>query len=193
MLRIATEADVPAMLAIYAPYILTTTYSFEYTVPSEEEFLARFRKYTAQFPWLVWEEEGKILGYAYGSAPFDRAAYSWCAESSVYLSADARGRGIGKKLYAVLEELLRRQGYRVLYALITSENAASLAFHSRCGFTPRAEFTRCGYKFGRWLGVHWYEKELNSVEFPSNMPVSWLSIGADVQKMNDILDILSLS
>ena len=193
MLRIAAESDVPAMLDIYAPYILTTTYSFEYTVPSEEEFLERFRHYTAQFPWLVWEEDGRILGYAYGSPPFERAAYAWCAESSVYLHPDARGRGIGRKLYAALEELLRLQGYQLLYALITSENDASLRFHRRAGFVPRAEFPRCGYKLGRWLGVHWYEKQLNSVESPSNAPASWLSIGADVQKISNILYILSLS
>ncbi len=194
MLRIATEADVPAMLDIYAPYILNTTYSFEYTVPDEEAFLARFREITSQFPWLVWEEEGQLLGYAYGSAPFgERAAYAWCAESSIYLRPDAQGRGIGRRLYAGLEALLSCQGYQRVYALITSENTGSLAFHSRVGFVPRAEFVRCGYKFGRWLGVHWYEKVLSSVEFPSNPPASWLSIGVNVQKINDILLNLSLS
>lgn len=194
MLRIATEADVPAMLAIYAPYILTTTFSFEYTVPEEAEFLTRFRRITAQFPWLVWEEAGQILGYAYGSAPFgERAAYAWCAESSIYLHPDARRRGIGRRLYAGLEALLSLQGYQRLYALITSENTASLAFHSRLGFVLRAEFVSCGFKFGRWLGVHWYEKVLNSVDFPSNAPSSWLSIGANTQKFSDILLNLSLS
>ncbi len=193
MLRIAEERDVPAMLAIYAPYILTTTYSFEYEVPTQEAFLARFRKYTAQFPWLVWEEQGEILGYAYGSPPFTRAAYAWCAESSVYLRSDAKGRSIGKKLYAALEALLELQGYVVLYALITSENETSLRFHEKCGFTLRADFPRCGFKFGRWVGVSWYEKRLNSVEFPSKSPTPWLSIGRDVQKFTNILSTLSLS
>ncbi len=193
MLRIATEADIPAMLEIYAPYILTTTYSFEYTVPSEEEFLARFRHHTAQFPWLVWEEGGEILGYAYGSAPFERAAYAWCAESSVYLRPQAQGRGIGKRLYAALEKIMTLQGYRVLYALITSENENSLGFHAHCGFTLRADFCNCGFKFGRWLGVLWYEKLLNPVETSSKMPESWLSIGRDVQNFANILCTLSLS
>ena len=193
MLQVAIEADVPAMLAIYAPYILTTTYSFEYTVPSKEDFLLRFRKITAQFPWIVWEENGEILGYAYGSPPFERAAYAWCAESSVYLREDARGRGIGKKLYAALEELLRLQGYQRLYALITGENRGSLRFHEKCGFSHLAEFPRCGYKFRRWLSLIWMEKCLNSVEFPINPPKAWLSIGADVQKISNILYNLSLS
>ncbi len=193
MLRIASEADVPAMLAIYAPYVETTTFSFEYEVPTAEEFLARFRKYTAQYPWLVWEEAGEILGYAYASPPFARAAYSWCVESSLYLRSDVRGRGIGRRLCAALEEILKLQGYQVLYALITSENAASVRFHERLGYSLRADMARCGYKFGRWLGVRWYEKRLNSVEFPSNMPLPWLSIGGDVQKITNILCTLSLS
>ena len=98
MIRIATEADVPEILAIYAPYIENTTITFEYNVPTKAEFLERFRSITQQFPWLVWEEDGKILGYAYGSAPFQRDAYRWCAEDSIYLHPDARGRGIGTKL-----------------------------------------------------------------------------------------------
>ena len=193
MIRIAVEADVPAMLAIYAPYILNTAYSFEYEVPTEAAFLQRFRKYTEGFPWLVWEENGEVLGYAYGSAPFERAAYGWCAESSIYLRPDAQGRGIGRRLYGALEALLQYQGYRVLYAIITSENTGSLCFHSRAGFAHVAQFPRCGWKFGRWVGTVWMEKRLNFVESPSNMPVPWSAIVADVQKMADILDTLSLS
>ena len=85
MIRFAAESDVPAMLAIYAPYVRNTAYTFEYTVPTDAEFTARFLSYTRQCPWLVWEEDGAVLGYAYGSLPFERAAYAWCAEVSVYL------------------------------------------------------------------------------------------------------------
>ena len=84
----AAEQDLPAMLAIYSPYVLTTAYSFEYTPPTLEEFTHRFRDYTRQFPWLVWEENGTVLGYAYGSRPFERAAYQWNAEASIYLCPD---------------------------------------------------------------------------------------------------------
>ena len=193
MLRIATEADIPEILEIYGPYILTTTASFEYTVPSREEFLQRFRTITAQFPWLVWEEEGRILGYAYASPPYTRAAYSWCAEPSVYLRPEARGKGIAAKLYDALEQILLLQGYQVLYALITSENAASLRFHEKCGYEVRAEFPDIGYKFGRWLGLFWLEKRLKSVEIPSKMPTSWPVLRQDAQKISNILDTLSLS
>lgn len=193
MLRFATQEDVAQMLAIYAPYVQHTTYSFEYEVPDEEEFMRRFRTYTAQFPWLVWEEQGRVLGYAYGSAPFDRAAYGWCAESSIYLAPEAQGRGIGRKLNTALEQILEKQGYRVLYALVTTENEASLAFHRKLGFETTAVFPNCGWKFGRWLGVVWMEKRLGCVEFVENAPISWLSIGESAQFFSDILANLSLS
>ena len=122
MIRIATEADVAAMLAIYAPYVENTTYTFEYTVPTTEEFIHRFREITQQFPWLVWEQDGVILGYAYGSLPFVRAAYAWAGEVSIYLAPEAQGRGIGRRLYTALEALMEHQGYRILYAIITEEN-----------------------------------------------------------------------
>jgi len=193
MIRIATEADVPEILAIYAPYILTTTCTFEYNVPSETEFLQRFREITAQFPWLVWEEDGQILGYAYGSAPFHRDAYRWCAEDSLYLRPEARGRGIGKRLLLALEEILSRQGYRMIYALVTSENSDSLVFHEKMGYSPAAQFRNCGYKFGRWLGVTWLDKELTSVVFPKDFPTPWPALMHSDKKISDILGTLSLS
>ena len=192
MIRIATEADVPQMLAIYAPYIEHTTVTFEYHVPSEAEFLRRFRDITRQFPWLVWEENGKILGYAYGSAPFHRDAYRWCAEDSVYLLPEARGRGIGKKLCLSLEKVLTFQGYQRIYALITADNQASVAFHEKLGYTLRAQLPAAGFKFGRWIGVVWMDKQLNFVDSPSNFPRTWQSIRQDNQSFSDILDILSL-
>ncbi len=175
-IRFASLEDVPAMLALYAPYVEQTCYSFEYTPPSREEFARRFQSYAAQFPWLVWEEDGEILGYAYAAAPFERAAYGWCAEPSIYLSPQARRRGIGRALYTALEGLLRRQGYQVLYAVITSENAPSLAFHKALGYETVGVFPNCGFKFGRWLGTVWMEKRLVPVQIPSGEPVSWRKI-----------------
>ena len=193
MIRIAREADVPELLDIYAPYILTTTYSFEYDVPTQEEFLERFRNITRQFPWLVWEEAGRILGYAYGSAPFERAAYQWCCESSIYLLPEAKGRGIGRKLYAALEKILALQGYKTNYAIITSENTVSLDFHRKLGYIHAADFPDCGYKFGRWLGVTWLKKDLSPISNTPVFPTSWASIMNCDKNFPDILDILSLS
>ena len=193
MIRIALEEDIPQILAIYGPYVENTTVSFEYTVPSEAEFLERFRGVTARFPWLVWEEDGLILGYAYAAAPYARAAYGWCAEPSVYLRPDVRRKGIGKSLYTALEAILLRQGYQVLYALVTSENTDSLRFHEKLGYATRAVFPKCAWKFGRSLGVSWLEKRLKPVETPSAPPVSWLSIVRNNQNLHDILGSLSLS
>lgn len=171
-IRLATAQDVPRILEIYAPYIENTAISFEYTVPSLEEFTQRFLGITAKFPWLVWEENGVILGYAYGSRPFERAAYQWVAAASIYLCPEACGKGIGKKLYAALEALLQRQGYKKVYALITTGNADSVAFHRAVGYRYVATLSDCGYKFGAWYGVVWMEKELNTWDTPPREPVS---------------------
>ena len=193
MIRPATEKDVPEILSIYAPYVENSTATFEYDVPCSRSFLQRFCDITAQFPWLVWEEDGKILGYAYASAPYSRAAFSWCAEPSIYLRPEAKGRGIGSKLYAVLEEILLRQGYQVLYALITSENAESIAFHQKNGYKFWVDFPDCGFKFGRWLGVTWMEKRIKIVHSPSAFPRPWQTIVQDAETFSNILDSLSLS
>lgn len=193
MIRFATSDDIASMLAIYTPYVENTTFSFEYTAPAYETFLNRFAKYTRQLPWLVWEEDGNILGYAYGSLPFERAAYAWCAEVSVYLAPQAHGRGIGRRLYAALEEIMWRQGYRKIYALITSENTGSLAFHEKVGYRFSAAFPGCGFKFGRWLGVTWMEKQSNLVEIPSGPPVPWHVIVKNDEDWQNILAVLSLS
>ena len=193
MIRNATTADVPAILSIYAPYVLHSTATFEYTVPTQEEFLQRFREITAQFPWLVWEEDGQILGYVYASRPYARAAYSWCAEPSVYLTPGAQGRGIGRKLYRVMEECLILQGYQLLYALVTEENTGSARFHEKMGYFTRVSFPDCAWKFGRSLGVNWMEKRIFPAESPSNFPQPWPQIMQDKQKFFDILYNLSLS
>ncbi len=193
MIRIAEPADIPAMLEIYGPYVLGSTYTFEYDVPSVEAFTARFLEHTAQFPWLVWEENGRVLGYAYAGAPFERAAYSWCSEVSIYLSPKIQGQGIGRKLYEILEQILWGQGYRVIYALITTENTASVAFHEHLGYKEFAEFPNCGLKFGRWLGIKWLQKLSDSVEIPTIKPTPWASLVNNHENLQDILSILSLS
>lgn len=192
-IRFATEQDIPAILAIYGPYVENTAISFEYSVPTLEEFTQRFRKYTCQFPWLVWEEDGQVLGYAYGSAPFERAAYGWCAEASIYLAPQAHRRGIGTKLYKALEQLLTLQGYRKLYALVTTANPPSVQFHLKMGYRHLVEFQDCGFKFGSWHGVTWLEKNLNPVDLTMSPPNSIGTIVRNVKNLQVFLDSLSLS
>ena len=193
MIRVATEADIPAMLALYAPYVENTTITFEYDVPCRNEFTRRFHTITENYPWLVWEEDGAILGYAYASRPFPRAAYSWCVEPSIYLRPEAQGRGIGRKLYTALEEVLKIQGFQVLYAIITQENTNSVAFHEKLGYRTLGVFPNCGFKQGRWLGITWMEKRLISCDIPNSFPTPFSRLGQDRQRISDILSSLSLS
>ena len=193
MLRIATEKDLPEILSIYAPYVETTTYSFEYDVPCLRSFTQRFYDITAQYPWLVWEEDGRILGYAYGSAAFTRAAYSWTAEPSIYVRPEAHGTGVAQKLYAGLEAILLEQGYQVLYALITAENSASLRFHEKQGYVKSMELKNCGFKFNRWVGLIWMEKRISPIKVPNGHPTPFGRFCQHVQRIHDILDTLSLS
>lgn len=171
-IRLATVQDVPRILEIYGPYVENTAISFEYEVPSLGEFTERFLGITAQFPWLVWEEDGKVLGYAYGSLPFTRAAYQWSAAASIYLCPEAWGKGIGRQLYAALEELLQKQGYRKVYAIITTANEDSVAFHRAVGYRYTGTMPDCGYKFGNWYGTIWMEKDLNTWDVPPHAPLS---------------------
>jgi len=173
--REATESDLPAILSIYSYYVENTNISFEYVTPSAEVFLARFRTITNQFPWLVAQEAGKIIGYAYGSRAFERAAYGWDADVTVYLDHAAHGRGYASALYRALIPILEAQGYYKLYALITDVNHKSLAFHKKVGFREIGHLHNCGFKNGTWLGVFWTEMTLRP---PEGAPAPVLSFSA---------------
>lgn len=171
MLRNARIEDVPSILEIYSPYILETAYTFEYDVPTQEQFQDRFLEITARYPWLVWEENGALLGYAYGSEFQSRAAYQWGADLSIYLRPEARGRGIGRMLYAELERRMTQLGYYILYAAITSANGPSCRFHEAMGFVQTACFPKTGMKFGRWYDIIWYEKRIRA-GIPTEAPAA---------------------
>ncbi len=168
--RIATPEDIPAMLAIYRPYVEETSYSFEYTTPTETEMLSRFGSISAAFPWLVCEEEGEILGYAYAAPAFERAAYMWDADLSVYISPVAHRRGIGRCFYYLLENILRLQGYHNVYALVTSSNPVSIAFHQSSGYELMTVMPAVGYKFDAWHDMYWFHKRLLPATAPSAPP-----------------------
>jgi phosphinothricin acetyltransferase len=173
VLRAATPADAPALLAIYAPYVKNTAVTFELEAPSAEEFAARIRRTLARYPYLVAEEDGRPAGYAYVSPFKVRAAYDWSVETSIYLRQGCRGKGLGRALYAELEELLRRQHILNLNACISHPRGAdphlddaSEGFHAHLGYRRVAHFTQCGYKFGTWYDMVWMEKMLGAHEVP---------------------------
>ncbi|MGM9661755.1 MAG: GNAT family N-acetyltransferase [Oscillospiraceae bacterium] len=159
-IRMATEEDAAALLEVYRPYIATPI-TFEYEAPSEEEFARRIREVLREYPYLVCEEDGCPIGYAYAHRHKERAAYQWDADLSIYLSEAARGRGAGRALYGALLELLQRQNVRNVYGAITKDNERSLRFHRRMGFAELGVYHSTGYKCGRWLDVCWVEKRLS--------------------------------
>ncbi len=159
-LRPARPSDTAAMLAIYAPFIRRTTVTFEYEVPSEADFAQRVAQTQRAYPWLVCERDGIVVGYAYLARLFERAAFSWVAEPSVYLAPDARGHGVGSALYAALEALAVQMGICKLYSLVATENTGSLRFHEALGYRHAWRMGSCGFKLGRWVGLDWLEKQL---------------------------------
>ena len=179
MIRVAQEADLPAMLAIYSPYVRETAISFEYAVPTLADFTQRWREGSTHYPWLVWEQDGQVVGYAYADRPFARTAYQWLAEASIYVAAAYHRRGIATALYEALEQLLSRQGYYQLYVIIVADNEPSLAFHRQRGFAPVARFPQCGYKLGAWHDVVWLMKTLCPAQAPVAAPQAFSQLPDD--------------
>ena len=165
-IRLARPSDSATLLAIYAPYVENTAITFEYEVPTVEDFATRIEKTLGKYPYLVAEEDGAILGYAYASTYYARAAYDWAVELSVYVSQDARGKGVGSKLYDELEDLLGQMGYIHFLACISLPNEASLALHLKRGYQQVAHFPKIGYKFERWHDIIWLQKSLDKVAEP---------------------------
>ena len=159
-IRLAKPLDAAALLAIYAPYVENTAITFEYDVPTVEDFANRIEKILEKYPYLVAEEDGVVLGYAYASTYYARAAYDWAVELSVYVSQDARGKGVGSKLYDKLEDMLDQMGYIHFLACISLPNEASLALHRKRGYQQVAHFPKIGYKFNRWHDIVWLQKSL---------------------------------
>jgi len=159
-IREAVLQDLPGILSIYSVYIMETTHTFEYVVPSLDSFRERFESITEQFPWLVCEVDGELAGYAYASAAFKRAAYQWDADLTVYLDCKFHRKGIASALYSCLIDFLKLQGYYNLYAVITADNIPSVNFHRTFGFTDIGIFHKSGYKMGIWLDVLWMEKSI---------------------------------
>ena len=159
-IRFVTFNDIPRILEIYTPYITDTTISFEYEPPSLEEFTARVQTTSSKYPYLVYERDSVILGFAYGSPYQERIAYNFDADLSVYLAPEAQKGGIGRKLYTCLLDLLQKQGFYNVYACITATNQRSIDFHKSLGFRDLGAHPRAGYKFDQWLDIVWMDKQL---------------------------------
>lgn len=134
--------------------------TFDVQAPTPEEFAARIERLGASHAWLVAEQEGRVLGFAYAGEFRSKAAYAWVCETTIYLEPDAAGRGVGRALYAALCDALADRGFRVAIGCIAVPNPASIRLHEACGFERVGEFPRVGFKNGQWIDVVWYQREL---------------------------------
>ncbi|HFI0536408.1 TPA: N-acetyltransferase family protein [Streptococcus suis] len=160
VIRNAQVEDAANLVAIYAPYVEKTAITFETQVPAVEDFANRIEKTLKKFPYLVAVEEGQVVGYAYASTYYARAAYDWTVELSIYVQKEARGKGIGTLLYTALEEELTARGFKNFLACIALPNPASIALHEKRGYQQVAHFKKVGYKFGTWHDIVWLQKSL---------------------------------
>lgn len=160
MIRPADPSDAADLLEIYRPFVEESAVSFEVSVPGVEEFAERIRKAVDGWAWLVAEEGGSRVGYAYGSSHRARAAYRYSVEVSAYVAPDHRRKGLGREMYLRLFDALAAKGYCNAYAGITLPNDASVALHRSLGFEPVGVFRNVGWKFGKWHDVAWYQRKL---------------------------------
>ena len=159
-IRVVSTADAVAICAIYNPYVLETVISFEQAPVTEAEMAKRIQEYTANYPWLVAEADGKVVAYAYASRWRTRAAYDYALESTVYVDKAYAGRGIAKPLYLELLRELKSRGIRAVVGCIALPNDASVALHEKCGFVKVAHFPGVGRKFERWVDVGFWQATL---------------------------------
>ena len=162
-LRFAKPSDTTALLNIYAQYI-ETPITFEEVLPSEEEFQNRIMTISKKYPYLIWEEDGKICGYAYAHEFRERAAYQWGVELSIYIDGQHHRGGIGKKLYTALLEMLTLQGVEMCYSGVTLPNEKSEGLHLAMGFNFLGSYKHAGYKSGAWHDVGWFQKQIGKLE-----------------------------
>jgi L-amino acid N-acyltransferase YncA len=169
--RAASEQDADACAAIYAPYVIETAITFELEPPSAAQMAERIAKAHHAHAWLVAEEAGRVVGYAYGGAFNLRAAYRWACEVSVYVELGRRRSGAGRALYEALLARLAERGYRIAVAGMTLPNEASVGLHRAMGFEPVGTYRRIGYKHGAWHDVAWMQRALGSSGDPPQEPV----------------------
>jgi phosphinothricin acetyltransferase len=170
IVRDASEHDGEACAAIYAPYVQGTAVSFESDPPQAAEMARRIAAAARTHAWVVLEESGRVVGYAYGGLFAQRAAYRWSCEVSVYVEQGRRRTGAGRALYEALFSRLAARGYRTAVAGMTLPNEGSAALHRAMGFEPVGTFRRIGFKHGSWQDVAWMQRPLATGQDPPPEP-----------------------
>ncbi len=169
-LRAATPDDAAAIAQIYAPFVTGSAVSFETEPPDEAAIRSRIESGGGLYPWLVAEEDGTILGYAYAARFRDRPAYRFAVETSVYLRSEASGHGLGRGLYEPLLAILQKQGFTQAIAAITLPNEASVRLHERLGFERAGTYRQVGWKLGTWHDVGLWQRTLATAGTPPTEP-----------------------
>ena len=185
-IRTVQLSDAEAILKVYAPFITDTCISFEYVVPSMEEFSQRIASISAEYPYIVLEEAGEIVGYAYSHRYLERVAYSWDVEVTIYLAPKVQGKGLGVILYDALEKLMALQNIKNLYSCITGDNVHSIEMHRSMGYELIGTFPKAGFKHDRWLDVVWMAKAIGEKE---NAPLPFVPF-AEVEA-NSVQEVLN--
>ena len=168
LIRPITLADTTDILEIYSPYIKNTVITFETEIPTIEEFTARIESIKNNYPYLVCEMNGKVVGYAYASKHGERSAYKYSIDVSIYVDMNYQHNGIGKALYSHLFESLKSYDFYTAYACITLPNEKSINLHKAFGFHEVGTFHNVGYKMEKWLDVIWLEKQLKEYDTPTS-------------------------
>ena len=182
--RAAAPEDAEQLLEIYTPFVISedsslSNVSFELAAPDVEEFRQRIQDISKQFPYLVGEVNGQILGYVYCHPYRERLAYQWAVEVTIYLAPAGQGKGLGRLLYETMEKLLCLQGVTMAYSCITVGNDHSIKMHEALGYRLIGTFTNSGYKNGQWLDTVWLEKQLQPCpQQPDNIK-SWRELAPD--------------
>lgn len=180
-IRAATPDDAAAIAAIYAPYVLTGTVSFETEPPGAGEMRARMAASDGLYPWLVATTgegaDGGVIAYAYASKFRDRPAYRYVVETSIYVAGSVQAQGVGRLLYEALIDTLRAQGFTQAIGVITLPNDWSISLHEATGFRRAGVYREVGYKQGRWIDVGWWQCELNESIVPPPEPKRFADVG----------------
>lgn len=158
--RIATEADARAIATIYEPYVRETAISFEELPPTPSEMARRLTSTLESYPYLVFDDGGSVLGYAYGSTLRTKPAYRWSVETTIYVARNAQRRGVGRALYAELLRLLTKQRFHVAFAGIVPPNEKSIGLHESLGFMYLGTFAEIGFKHGQFHDLGWWRRPL---------------------------------
>ncbi len=173
-MRLAKPEDAEALLDIYAYYVEETCASFETEVPTVEVFAERIRSISEVYPYVVYEAEGKIVGYAYAHRYAERGAYRYGVEVSVYVHESYHSKGVAKKLYDVLFGIMAEQGLYNAYSGITVPNEKSHRFHEKYGFVHVGAIPDAGYKHGEWHDVEWMAMKIKPLD-PAPKPMKPIS------------------